>query len=188
MIIENSFYKKAYNLALNEAKAYLFNFLRIPTEESKSDLLTITIANKITGKIIDSNTSNSKVTIADIMKDKIEIPKFYIDAYNKKLEYFKILKEYIGYTFINYLESNDFYYTVTKKDKNSCILSIQSFDFKFLDIVLEIEGGQQKLYRSSIYAGDVKIYFKDELEKDLITYIDANLFGIYRLKVKNYSF
>ena len=187
MIIENSFYKKAYNLALNEAKAYLFNFLRIPTEESKSDLLTITIANKITGKIIDSNISNSKVTIADIVKDKIEIPKFYIDEYNKKLEYFKILKEYIGYTFINYLESNDFYYTVTKKD-NSCILNIQSFDFKFLDIVLEIDGGQQKLYKSNIYSGDVKIYFKDELEKDLITYIDANLFGVYRIKVKNYSF
>ena len=184
MVIENSIYKKAYNLAIDEAKTNIFNYLHISKKENQPDLLTTAIADRIANKTENNNSYTSKVTMLDIMKDKIEIPKFFIDSYNRKLEYFKILKNYIGYTFLNYLESCDFYYTVTERTKNSCILYIQSSNFKSVNIIIEVEEEAQKVYKSNIYADDTKIYFKDELEKDLIVYVEANIFGTYRTKFR----
>mgnify|MGYP000856305255 FL=1 len=170
-LISNREYLTAYKFSLLAGAVFIYS----PTGKEiinrdirKLNAVSRAIAKKILGgNIIEDNKDQ------EMWHKDIEIPQYFIDSYNEKLKYYKILKNFMNINVVNLILKNyNLDFSAEKLSENCIILNIfDNSTYNFVRIKLKTEDSFSGIVSNIT---ENYIYVRGIMSEKIVAYIESN--------------
>ena len=180
-LTSNREYLKAYRFSLLAGAVFIYSSFGeelVNNEIRKLNSISRAIAKKILGKNIIKDNKDQEIWHKDI-----KIPQYFIDSYNEKLKYYKILKNFTDISVVNLILKNyNLEFSVEKLSEDCIILNIfdnSAYHFERI-----------KLKTDDSFSGIVSnitenyIYIRGIMSEKIVSYIESN----FKSALKEYNY